>query len=188
MKNIALLFFIFMINSVSADVALVVEFPDNSVYMSCINISDNENGKTILEVANLSPYGTMHEHYGFFLKCIKNFCDGDGKFWSFSLVLTDKNEWIHSPVGIGPGGALNNFCWNRNLESFEGHYCSYDGDVVGFSLNGKFPKKFSFNELCGEREIKEKISKEGSENKDFSSLLASILSLFSSIFSRIINF
>ncbi|MEM4347563.1 MAG: hypothetical protein QW802_03145 [Candidatus Altiarchaeota archaeon] len=185
----SLLFFILIITFVSADVGLVVEFPDGNVHTSCVNITKSENGRAILEIANLSPSGTMHKQYGFFLKCIKNFCDGNGKFWSFSLILPEKNEWIHSPVGIGPGGDLNNFCWNRNLDSFDGHYCSHDGDVIGFSLNEKFPKKFSFTELCGEKKSKEEILRDDRENRDvLSFLISSIINLFSSIVRNLTNF
>lgn len=186
LKTFILFALILLINSVSAKVALVVEFPNGNIYKGCVNISDGENGKTILEIAKLEPRGSIHPQYGFFLKCIKNFCDGDGKFWSFSLILPEKNDWVHSSVGIGPGGDLNNFCWNRNLDSFEGHYCSHDGDVLGFSLNEKFPKKFSFNELCGERENK-KILEDSSKGDFLPIIIASIVNLFLSI-SRSINF
>ncbi len=34
------------------------------------------------------------------------------------------------PVGLGPGGTNNDFCWKRNYNSGNGHYCANDGDVI----------------------------------------------------------
>ncbi len=157
---VLMLAFSFLTSLAAAKVGLIVEFPDGSFYKDCINIADGDNGKLALEQAGLVPNGSTHSEYGFFLKCIKNFCDGDdGKFWAFSLMPAGETEWIHTPVGIGPGGSLSASCWNRDVSSFDGHYCALNGDILGFSLNENFPEKTSFLELCGET-ITEKETKE----------------------------
>lgn len=89
-----------MASLAAAKVGLVVEFPDGSLYNGCIDIADGDNGKLVLKQAGLIPEGSTHLAYGFFLKCIKNFCDGDGKFWAFSLMSAGEAEWIHTPVRI----------------------------------------------------------------------------------------
>ena len=156
---VLMLAFSFFASLAAAKVGLVVEFPNGSLYRGCIDISDGSNGKDVLSFVGLIPNGSTHPEYGFFLKCIKNFCDGDGNFWAFSLMPAGETEWIHTPVGIGPGGSLSASCWNRDVSSFDGHYCSLNGDVLGFSLSENFPQKTSFLELCGET-ITEKETKE----------------------------
>ncbi|MFN3528210.1 MAG: hypothetical protein ACK4YO_03815, partial [Candidatus Altarchaeaceae archaeon] len=86
-----------------------------------------------MEAAGIPVDGEFYDDgYGFFLTCINNTCSPDdwSWYWGFYMHKSDESAWTYMPVGLGPGGALNNFCWNRNYNSNRGHYCAKDGDVI----------------------------------------------------------
>lgn len=142
----------------SADIGLLVEFPNGTVYTECISVSEGANAYQIFKKTDLEMDWSDDGVWGRALCMIDGIGSspaGDGcadwsSYWSFSLAMDKDNSWTtHTPVGFTAGG-----CWNRDYEtpSFDGHYCAKDGDVLGFEYTDDFPSGYpkfaSFDEIC----------------------------------------
>ena len=153
-KILVLLFIFGLFGAVSADVGVVVEFPDGSTFTKCIRTNDGESTYEIMQNTNLDiVWGGPHPVYGHSLCKIESIgtdptpggCEYGGEYWGFQLALDGASSWGYSPVGFDAGD-----CWNRDFSSFEGHYCAKHGDVLGFAYGsfGVQPDFFSFSEIC----------------------------------------
>jgi len=129
-----------LINNSGAEnitVGLVVKFPDNSTVTECVQVPEYSDGMEIFEKSGINVNGSDNADWGFMLSCINNNCSpADWSWWwGFNLIKINETTWNSMPVGTGPGGALNDFCWNRNYSSYDGHYCAQEGDVLGFAAS-----------------------------------------------------
>jgi|GEM_PF-3473284 len=156
-KGIILFLFIASIILASADVGLVVQFPNGTIYTDCMRSFDGKSAYNLLEKTDMNILWSPDSPFGRMLCKIDDigddvgpdgYCEWSGSYWAFSLSLGRDNGWtMHSPVGFTAGG-----CWNREEDSFDGHYCSKDGDVIGLEYTDDFPsgypRFFDFDELC----------------------------------------
>lgn len=146
----------------SANVGLLVEFPNGTVYTTCVSISDGANAYQIFKKASLDSEWSDDGQWGRALCRINGVgsdpagagCSDWVYYWAFSLAMDRDNDWTtHSPVGFTAGS-----CWNRDwtTPSFDGHYCAKDGDVLGFQYTDDFPSGYpefmSFDEICPKNE------------------------------------
>ncbi|MFH1848680.1 MAG: hypothetical protein ABH879_00675 [archaeon] len=136
----------------AAQVGLVVTFPDGTLHRECINTNEGSNGYNILEQAELSIGWSGAGEYGHGLCQINGIgedvqgtgCAWISEYWIF--YMAESGRWQYSPVGVDTPGD----CWNRDFNSFGGHYCARHGDVIGF-VHGEFgtqPEFFDFNNIC----------------------------------------
>lgn len=138
--------------SADAEVCVVADFGaelDDEPMSECIEIDEGKNGYELLNELGWDLVWTPETAYGHMLCKIDDigtdvsgsYCAYSGEFWN--LVLARDGEWLHMPVGLdGPGG-----CWNYDANSWDGHYCTKDGDVLAFSFGaaGAEPDMFRFN-------------------------------------------
>ncbi|MBI2654209.1 hypothetical protein HYX02_05370 [Candidatus Woesearchaeota archaeon] len=137
--------------ALAAKVGVVVEFKNGDVYKECIDAVENTDGYDLLQKTKLSILWSPQSAFGQLICKINgegtnvqgNFCEFFGEFWNFNIAKN--NDWAHSPVGHnGPGG-----CWNRNENSFVGHYCTREGDVLGYKFTDSgAPPFISFDDIC----------------------------------------
>ena len=141
----------FCVPAYAAKAGIVVEFQNKDIYKECVEASGNTDGHDLLEKTNLDILWSPESAFGQLICRINgegtdvqgNFCEFFGKFWNFNIA--SNSEWLHSPVGHnGLGG-----CWNRDENSFIGHYCLRDGDVLGyeFTESGE-PPFITFDDIC----------------------------------------
>jgi hypothetical protein len=79
-----------------------------------------------------------------------DFCSYDGEYWGF--FLRSGEDWEYMPVGFdGEGG-----CWNGDLESFDGNYCTAENHLVGFRYGefGEEPAEASYEDVCRPLQLK----------------------------------
>lgn len=144
----------------NAGMGIVVKFQDGSVKTDCVNAEEDMNGYDILKKSVFSILWSPESVFGQLICKINGegteiqgpYCEYSGKFWNFNILPYGSNEWVHSPVGHnGPGG-----CWNRKEASFTGHYCSVDGDVIGykFGSGGDEPQLMSYEQVCDKLKVK----------------------------------
>jgi len=144
----------------SANVGIIVEFPNGTVYTQCVSVSDGKDTYDVLGKTELDAEWTGNGQWGRGLCMIDGVgsepagdaCSDWNSYWAFSLALDKDGSWTtHSPVGFTMGE-----CWNRDYEtpSFDGHYCTKDGDVIGLHYTNEFPSGYpkftSFDEICQE--------------------------------------
>jgi hypothetical protein len=163
MKKLILLTAIFaMLPLALADVGVIAEFPNGTVYSDCVKVSDGKNVYQILQETDLDAGWSDDGMWGRALCMINGVgsepsgdaCSDWSSYWAFSLSLDTDNDWTaHSPVGFTAGS-----CWNRDHEtpSYDGHYCAKDGDVIGLHYTDDFPSGYpefiSFEALCAKEE------------------------------------
>ena len=149
MSMLTILYFAAQVN---ADVGLVVEFGDGSFFTQCLYAGDGISGYDLLESSGLDLLWTPQSAFGRMICKINGegtevsgqWCEYSGKYWTFSI--NDGAGWAHAPVGLGPVSG----CWNREMGSWDGHYCSLNQDVIGFVFGSgtDTPAEFSFPEIC----------------------------------------
>lgn len=155
MKIIILLLLVLALSALAcADVGVVVEFPNGTIHSKCADASDGRSAYDILERTDLDIDWSGDGTYGRALCMINGVGDpvsGDAcawgsDYWGFYLSLNG-TSWDYSPVGFTAGG-----CWNRDSESFDGHYCAQDGDTIGLAYGGygTKPKSMDFEDVCME--------------------------------------
>ena len=153
-KQLLVLLTILIIPFVAADrVGVLIDFPDGSIHVQCIEADEGTNGYELLTQLSLSTLFSSPGSFGHQLCQINNIgdsvsgtgCSYSGKYWRFLNGID--NLWEYMPVGFDAG----NSCWNGNLNSFDGHYCVNEGDVIGLSY-GEYddprPAFHNFNEIC----------------------------------------
>ncbi len=140
MKKIILgLIFVLLVGVVSAaNVCVVVQYPDLSSDVECVDVAENANGYEVFEATSLDLLWSPKSFYGRLLCRINGvgddvqgqYCKYSGEFWNFNIL--DNGVYKHSPVGFDGGDT----CWNRDFDfsdwSLIVHYCAKDGDVLGF--------------------------------------------------------
>ncbi len=154
---VALLFLIPF--SQAATIGVVVELPSGAVSVDCLDISDNSDGyqtlsKTDLDLEWAGPSAFGHQLCminGFGDEANGDYCEYSGKYWGF--FKSKGQSWEYLPVGFDGGSS----CWNKDLLSFEGHYCAEEGDVIGLNYGeyGDKPVHHSFEELCNPLKVKD---------------------------------
>lgn len=133
----------------AAEVCVVVDYGDNEPDSKCIDIDEGKNGYELLNKMGWSLLWSPETMYGHMLCKIKDvgtdisgkYCAYSGDFWN--IILNRDNQWVHLPVGLDAPGN----CWNYDINSWDGHYCTKDGDVLGFAFGaaGSEPNMFKVN-------------------------------------------
>lgn len=160
---INLIWFMLFVNIVySVNVGIIIESKDGTIKTDCVNVPQETDGFEILEKSVFDILWSPSSAFGQLVCKIDgegteirgNFCEFSGEFWNFNILPDGQNEWLHSPVGHnGPGG-----CWNRNMESFGGHYCGMDKDVLGYKLDSGSdgePKLKTYADICEKLKVKD---------------------------------
>ncbi len=172
-KLYLILITILVIPFVAADnVGVVIDFPDGSKHIECLEADESDSGYELLNKLSLSTLWAGPGSFGHQLCQVNgigdqlagNACSFSGEYWRF-LSLID-NSWEYLPVGFDGGSS----CWNNDLSSFDGHYCATEGDVIALSY-GEFadprPTTYSFNEICSPIEATEiKVYVDGKRESD----------------------
>ena len=148
---LVIIFLLLTGSALAAKVGVVVEFKNGDIYKECIDAAEDTNGYDLLQKSKLDILWSPDSAFGRLICRINgegtdvegSFCAYFGEFWSFNIAKD--NDWIHSPVGHnGPGG-----CWNREEDSFVGHYCVKNGDVLGYKFTDSGEPPFiSFDDIC----------------------------------------
>lgn len=157
---LAVLFVSIISISYAANVGIIVEFQDGSIKTDCVNVEDETNGYDLLQESVFNILWSPESAFGSLICRIDgegtdvqgNFCEYFGEFWNFNILFNEEKEWMHSPVGHnGPGG-----CWNRKENSFSGHYCAVDEDVLGYKFGegAEEPPLMSYKEVCEKLNVK----------------------------------
>ena len=171
--NFKLLFILLLIPFVSAEnVGVLIHFPDGSNHIQCISASENANGYELLSKLSLFTLWAGPGPFGHQLCQINGIgdsvsgtgCSYSGKYWRF--LKGTKNNWEYMPVGFNGGTS----CWNNDINSFDGHYCAKENDLIALSY-GKFddpkPSFKNFDEICNPLKLNEiKIYTDGKKQSD----------------------
>ncbi len=133
-----LLILIILINFVSAgSVCVVVDYGDQ-IKTQCLNAKEGIDGTKLLDSTIFDLSWSEAGIYGKALCKIDGVgddvlgtgCEWGTKYWGFYIL---KNQvWSYMPVGFSGSGD----CWNRDLFSYNGHYCVNGGDILGFKYGG----------------------------------------------------
>lgn len=137
-------------------VGVVVQYPDESYCSSCIEVPEDTDGYTLMQNANLNIDWSYSETWGHGLckincvGCPASNCYCSSDYWGFYIAKPGETSWSYSPVGWDMPGE----CWDRDHNSFDGHYCARDGDVLGYAYGpyGTKPIFLSFDEVCNSQE------------------------------------
>jgi len=146
---IGLLMLVLIIQLVAAEVCVVAYYDSAEADSECFDIDEDKNGYELIEETNWDLLWSPVSAFGHMICRINDegtdvsgqYCEYTGDFWN--LVLNRDGEWIHLPIGLdAPGG-----CWNYDMNSWSGHYCTKDGDVLGlaFGAAGAEPEMFKVN-------------------------------------------
>ncbi len=134
MKSIVFLIGLLCIAAVSAaEVCIVVQMEDDKAEGDCLNVAEGTSGFELLEQSDLDFTWSDEGAFGRALckiegkgdNVIGTSCAWGSNYWGFYII--NDGEWAYMPVGFSGGN-----CWNKDLESFSGHYCAEDDDVIGF--------------------------------------------------------
>lgn len=147
----------------AVNVGVLVEFPNGDVIAKCLDVSENTNAYEVLGKTGLNIGWSESGMFGHGLCMINNTgcppsnCYCDTKYWGFYIAKQDEKKWVYSPVGFD-GGEV---CWNRDQNSFDGHYCAIQGDVLGFKYAGfgDTPVYLNFKDICVQKSDKDKVRK-----------------------------
>jgi hypothetical protein len=133
-------------------VGVLVNFPDGTIKTACVEAADNENGYSLMQKTGFSLLWAGPSTFGHALCRIDgvgddvngDYCSYSGKYWGF--FIADQGAWAYMPVGWDAGDS----CWNGDPNSYEGHYCAKDGDVMGYRYGefGVMPVYRDFSEIC----------------------------------------
>jgi hypothetical protein len=133
-------------------VGVVVTFPDGNTYTQCISIAENASAYEIMRETAIPTGWSSDPMWGHGLCSINNtgcpedncYCTSD--YWGF--YISTSGTWQYSPVGFDAGES----CWNGDWNSWDGHYCAKEGQLIGFAYGpyGTKPKTSSFSSACQE--------------------------------------
>jgi len=158
---------------IAADrVGVLIDFPDGSTHVECLQASEGTDGYDLLNKLALSTLFSGPGSFGHQLCQINNIgdsvsgtgCSYSGQYWRFLNGIN--NAWEYMPVGFDAGSS----CWNKDLGSFDGHYCVEDGEVIGLSY-GEFsdskPSFENFESICNPLTVNEiKVYVDGKRESD----------------------
>lgn len=133
----------------AAEVCVIAYYPTGEADSKCISIEEGKSGYELMEEIGWSLLWSPESAFGRMLCKINDvgtdvsgqYCAYNGDFWN--IVLNRNKEWIHLPIGLdAPGG-----CWNYDMNSWDGHYCTKNGDVLGLAFGpaGSKPEMFKVN-------------------------------------------
>jgi len=136
----------------ATEVALVVEFPNGTIYTECIDTRDETSGYNLIQqsgfTATWGDTGSSHN------LCMINDQgsavnqDGSGTCQTdeWAMYLSTEESWQALPVDYDSG----NTCWNRDFGSNTGYYCGVNSDVLGLTYGtGAAPTSvYSFGDIC----------------------------------------
>ena len=139
-------------------VAVVIGFPDGSIHAQCLEANAGLNGYELLKDISLETLWSDIGSFGHQLCKVNNVgdditgnsCSYSGKYWRFLSGID--NKWGYMPVGFDGG----NGCWKNDLNSYNGHYCVKDKDIIGLSYaeySDPKPTLYSFDKICNPLEI-----------------------------------
>jgi hypothetical protein len=153
-KQLLVLLTILIIPFVAADrVGVLIDFPDGSIHVECLEADKGTDGYELLSQLSLSTLFSSPGSFGHQLCQINNIgdsvsgtgCSYSGKYWRFLNGIN--NLWEYMPIGFDAG----NSCWNGDLSSYDGHYCVNEGNVIGLSY-GEYddprPAFYNFDQIC----------------------------------------
>lgn len=158
MKNkktttILALLLILATTATAARVGVAIEYPNGTVHTECVQVSDGTDGYNTLEETSLQIIWSHHQLWGHGLCAIEDvgcpadncYCKSD--YWAFLLAEKGDNNWNYMPVGFDAGDE----CWNHDYNSYTGHYCARDGDVIALAYGpwGTQPSFVKFTDICG---------------------------------------
>lgn len=154
-------------------VGVIVTFPDGSVNGECLNADNGINGYDLIQKLSLQTLFAGPSSFGHMLCKVNgigneingNFCSfSSNKFWRFAIG--GDNSWKSMPVGFDGG----NSCWNRDINSYDGHYCVKDRNVIGLDFvefSENFPAFYSFDQICNPLKLnKIKVYVDGKKQND----------------------
>ena len=147
---ISLLMLVLMIQLVNAaEVCIVAYYGAEGADSECFEIDEGKIGYELIEETNWDLLWSPVSAFGRMVCKINDigtdvsgqYCEYNGDFWN--LVLNRDGKWLHLPIGLdAPGG-----CWNYDMNSWSGHYCTKEGDVLGLAFGpaGSEPEMFNVN-------------------------------------------
>ncbi len=149
------IFLIFLINSAnSAQIGVVVEFPDKSIVKKCVVTAENASGYEVMQSTGLNIEWSAPSQYGHALCKINGVgddasgtaCAWGSNYWGFYIKEFNDENWTYSPVGHDGGSD----CWNGDFISYDGHYCARDKDMLGYAYGeyGTIPMLYNFRNVC----------------------------------------
>ncbi|MDD5111165.1 MAG: hypothetical protein PHG85_01310 [Candidatus Altiarchaeota archaeon] len=145
----ALMLALTMTTAHAARVGVVISFPDGTTSTACAEVSENANAYDVIRQSDLPIEWSYDALWGHGLcgingiGCASDNCYCSSDYWGFYIYSIG---WKYSPVGFDGGDT----CWNGELDSYEGHYCARDGDLLGLAYGpyGTKPKRISFGDIC----------------------------------------
>jgi len=134
-----------MFSTVSADVGVVVELPDGTLFTECVKIEDGANGYEVLGETDLDITWSAAGLWGHGLCDIEGvsgctpdncYCD-PAQYWNF--YIASGSSWQYSPTGFDAPGDCS------------AHYCAEHGGLMGFAFGGwgTKPDLVGFQDICG---------------------------------------
>ncbi|MFH1722307.1 MAG: carboxypeptidase-like regulatory domain-containing protein [Candidatus Altiarchaeota archaeon] len=141
-------------------VGVIIDFPNQETFMKCLDLAEGSDGYDLLEATGLGIVWSPPSQWGHGLCGIEGtgcpsdncFCGGE-EYWGIYLAEDGETSWDYLPVGFDAGSE----CWNRDQNSFDGHYCIAEGDVFGlrWGTYDQLPEYGSFREICKKRRDRE---------------------------------
>ncbi len=149
-------------NANAARVGVVVTFPNGETFTKCLQVSESDNGYTVLNSAGLSIAWSYYDLWGHGLCGINGFgCSSDNcwcssEYWGFFTKGVNDRSWDYSPVGFDGGSGCSE------------HYCAGDGELIGLAYGpyGTKPGKYSFEDVCSSQERRKRIFIVSTEPKE----------------------
>ncbi|MEM3370962.1 MAG: hypothetical protein QXW00_03135 [Candidatus Woesearchaeota archaeon] len=153
--SIVLIMALFLAAFASAsNVALIVQLPNGTTLERCVNIEEGTSGYSIFQKSGIRSKWTYTVGLGHFLSEVEQYkgSDADG-YWTFFIYDKSSGAWKVSPVGSDGGS-----CWNGDFNSYSGHYCARNGDMIAWVRTGwdpntwtplEYPAEADFSSVCG---------------------------------------
>jgi len=139
-------------NAGAVTVGVLAEFPNGEVYTKCLDMPENTNAYEVLQATELVIEWSELTQWGHGLCMIHNIgcpssnCYCSSSYWGFLIAEKGNTAWNYMPVGFDGGEN----CWNRDYNSYDGHYCAHEGDVIGliYGSYGDVPSFKTMGEIC----------------------------------------
>ncbi len=138
-----------------AEVSVVIDL-NGTLFTRCVRVPEFTDGYQVLGVVDLVKNWSLSDSFGHSLCSIENMgCSSSDcwcnypDYWAFQISKAGESAWTYSPVGFDEGDSTP-LCWNRDYSSYEGHYCTSDGDSLGliYGPYGTQLQFVGFNEVC----------------------------------------